>query len=105
MLLAPAGAAGSESWRSLRETYDPDVVVARETGRIEERRPGTRHELHADLALLLSTSGSTGSPKLVRLSRDNIVSNAEAIADYLGSAPTTAPPPRSRCTTATACRC
>src|SRR5688500_17517934 len=88
VLLAPAGAAGSESWRSLRETYDPDVVVAREThGRIEERRPGTRHQLHADLALLLSTSGSTGSPKLVRHSRDNIVSNAEAIADYLGLGP------------------
>ncbi|HET9422767.1 MAG TPA: AMP-binding protein, partial [Nocardioides sp.] len=88
VLLAPAGAATSESWRSLRESYDPDVVVARDTlGRIEERRPGTRHQLHADLALLLSTSGSTGSPKLVRLSRDNIVSNAEAIADYLGLGP------------------
>lgn len=41
-------------------------------------------DLHPDLALLLSTSGSTGSPKLVRLSADNITSNAEAIADYLG---------------------
>ena len=39
--------------------------------------------LHSDLALLMSTSGSTGSPKLVRLSHLNLVSNAEAIADYL----------------------
>ena len=39
--------------------------------------------LHSDLALLMSTSGSTGSPKLVRLSQRNLMSNAEAIADYL----------------------
>lgn len=40
--------------------------------------------LHPDLRLLLSTSGSTGSPKLVRLSQDNLDSNAAAIASYLG---------------------
>lgn len=34
-------------------------------------------------ALLLTTSGSTGSPKLVRLSQKNLRCNAEAIADYL----------------------
>ena len=35
------------------------------------RLPGrAERELHPDLALLLSTSGSTGSPKLVRLSHD-----------------------------------
>lgn len=39
--------------------------------------------LHKDLALLLTTSGSTGSPKLVRQSRKNIVSNARSIAEYL----------------------
>ena len=40
-------------------------------------------ELHSELAVLLTTSGSTGSPKLVRLSYDNIRSNAESIAEYL----------------------
>lgn len=40
-------------------------------------------EVHAELALLLTTSGSTGSPKLVRQSYKNIQSNAEAIAKYL----------------------
>ena len=40
-------------------------------------------ELHPDLALLLSTSGSTGSPKLVRLSRKNLTSNAISISKYL----------------------
>lgn len=41
------------------------------------------YPLHEDLALLLTTSGSTGSPKLVRQSYANIQSNAEAIAKYL----------------------
>jgi acyl-CoA synthetase (AMP-forming)/AMP-acid ligase II len=40
-------------------------------------------ELHPKLALLLTTSGSTGSPKLVRLTYDNIKSNALSIAEYL----------------------
>ncbi|MFG2169326.1 non-ribosomal peptide synthetase [Micromonospora chersina] len=65
--------------------YDPDVLIHRVDGElvVDERRPGTRHELHPDLALLLSTSGSTGSPKLVRLSSANLQANAEAIAEYL----------------------
>ena len=41
------------------------------------------HQLHPDLALLLTTSGSTGSPKLVRQSYANIQANAESIAEYL----------------------
>lgn len=36
-----------------------------------------------ELALLLTTSGSTGSPKLVRQSYGNIQANAESIAQYL----------------------
>lgn len=36
-----------------------------------------------DLLLCLTTSGSTGSPKLVRLSLENLKSNAESIAEYL----------------------
>lgn len=40
-------------------------------------------DLHEDLAILLTTSGSTGSPKLVRLSYSNLDSNAASIADYL----------------------
>lgn len=39
--------------------------------------------INDELALLLTTSGSTGSPKLVRQSYKNIKSNAEAIAEYL----------------------
>lgn len=39
--------------------------------------------LHEDLALLLTTSGSTGSPKFVRQSTENIASNTRSIAQYL----------------------
>lgn len=35
------------------------------------------------LALLLTTSGSTGSPKLVRLSKENLIDNAKSIVRYL----------------------
>lgn len=44
---------------------------------------GTRHEMNEDLALLLTTSGSTGSPKFVRQSYENVRINAEQIAEYL----------------------
>ncbi len=50
---------------------------------VHHRHRGGR-QLHDDLALLLSTSGSTGSPKLVRLSHENLIANAAVIAEYLG---------------------
>lgn len=40
-------------------------------------------EINPELQLCLTTSGSTGSPKLVRLSEKNLQSNAESIAEYL----------------------
>lgn len=39
---------------------------------------------HPDLAVLLPTSGSTGSPKMVRLTRRNLEANADAIVAALG---------------------
>ncbi|WP_349307002.1 AMP-binding protein [Rhodococcus sp. USK13] len=84
VLLAPGDkAAGADA---LIAAYRPDVVVRRDpSGRmaVEELHAGSAHVLHPDLALLLSTSGSTGSPKLVRLSHSNVQSNAESIAEYL----------------------
>jgi acyl-coenzyme A synthetase/AMP-(fatty) acid ligase len=49
------------------------------------------YSIHEDLALLLTTSGSTGSPKLVRQSYKNIISNACAIAEYLNISPNDRP--------------
>lgn len=43
--------------------------------------------INPDLLLCLTTSGSTGSPKWVRLSVENLKSNAEAIAEYLEITP------------------
>jgi acyl-CoA synthetase (AMP-forming)/AMP-acid ligase II len=77
LLLVP----GDRSYASTVAAYDPDVVI---DGRIEQRRPGTAHPVHPELALLLTTSGSTGSAKLVRLSHENLQANAESIAGYLG---------------------
>ncbi|TMR06884.1 long-chain fatty acid--CoA ligase [Nonomuraea turkmeniaca] len=42
---------------------------------------------HPDLAVLLATSGSTGNPKLVRLSRQAVLANAQAIATALSITP------------------
>ena len=52
---------------------------------------------HPELAVLLATSGSTGTPHFVRLSRRAVLANAHAIADVLAigpddAAPTTLPP-------------
>lgn len=47
-------------------------------------RPSTvSRPLYPELALLLTTSGSTGSPKLVRLSYANIRANTKSIVEYL----------------------
>jgi len=46
------------------------------------------HSLHPDLGLLLATSGSTGSVKLVRLSLKNLIANAASISQYLKITPT-----------------
>lgn len=41
------------------------------------------YPLYCELGLLLTTSGSTGSPKFVRQSYANILSNAQSIVSYL----------------------
>ncbi|WP_317932880.1 AMP-binding protein [Halioxenophilus sp. WMMB6] len=43
----------------------------------------TAHHLHPDLALLISTSGSTGSSKCVRIAYQSVQANSDAIAQYL----------------------
>ncbi|MBO6108207.1 MAG: AMP-binding protein [Eubacterium sp.] len=49
----------------------------------DELKKGIRPRLHPDLGLLMTTSGTTGSPKLVRQSKKNVYVNACAIDDYL----------------------
>jgi long-chain acyl-CoA synthetase len=42
-----------------------------------------KHSFHSDLALLLMTSGSTGSPVLVRISYENLIENSDSISKSL----------------------
>jgi long-chain acyl-CoA synthetase len=39
--------------------------------------------IHPKIKLLISTSGTTGSPKFVKLSEENLLSNANSICEYL----------------------
>ncbi len=43
----------------------------------------TESNIHPDIKILLSTSGTTGSPKFVKLSDENLYQNALSIIDYL----------------------
>ena len=87
VILAPAARADRpDPWLT---AHDPDIVLDADGSadhgglHVDIRRAGSAHQLHPDLAILLTTSGSTGSPRLVRLSHANVTSNAAAIADYL----------------------
>ena len=90
----------AQGLKFVAQTYSPEYVWSPKTGYAvsacaEETttfgayslvRTTTEHNdlpLYRDLGLLLSTSGSTGTGKYVRLSRNNLWSNAEAISSYL----------------------
>lgn len=93
----------SELLKNLLEVYRPDWVLREADAPVQngfapaweghgvrldhavKQRRGP--EPHPDLALLLSTSGSTGSEKLVRLSYSAIAANAGSIIDYLSLGP------------------
>lgn len=87
--------------KNLMEIYQPEYIWA-ETAKIGEIGGETiynyasyslqkmqydieveKPEINPELALCLTTSGSTGSPKFVRLSAKNVLANAESIAEYL----------------------
>ncbi|WP_433611537.1 AMP-binding protein [Dactylosporangium sp. CA-139114] len=60
----------------------PKSYQAVADGWVRETPPETAP--HPDLAVLLATSGSTGDPKLVRLSRRAVLANADSIIEALG---------------------
>lgn len=70
----------------LQETFQPDYTYRHEAGQdriVAQTASPDRKSYHPDLALLLSTSGSAGSAKLVRLSHGNLIANAQSIIEYL----------------------
>jgi acyl-CoA synthetase (AMP-forming)/AMP-acid ligase II len=69
----------------LADVFEANCIVDATSGSwTVEWRTRDVHDLHPDLSLLLSTSGSTGTQKMVKLSGLNISSNANSIAEYLG---------------------
>ena len=86
-----------EQLNDLIDIYSPKYIFSKKTfsnsiyslrAKVEEGHLFLRNKaldisIHKDLALLLTTSGSTGSPKLVKLTKENIKSNAESISEYL----------------------
>ncbi len=64
---------GFSAGNSIFELYDYELIKQNEED----------YPLAEELALLLTTSGSTGSPKYVKQSYSNILSNAESIIEYL----------------------
>jgi long-chain acyl-CoA synthetase len=71
------------SKQQLREAYNPRFEI--DFAAPDQLAVGSHGQVppHPSLALLLSTSGSTGSRKFVRLTLDNVRSNAVAIAGAL----------------------
>ncbi len=67
------------------QTYRPGFVIkGQEVTELTEHQVLREHDaIHPDLGLLLSTSGSTGAQKLVRLSYDNLQANCDSIVAYL----------------------
>jgi acyl-CoA synthetase (AMP-forming)/AMP-acid ligase II len=80
------GRVPSELSEALIDHYRPAFVLRSPDGRtpLVQKGPGGGVEVAADLLVLLSTSGTTGSPKLARLSTGNIESHSESISQYLG---------------------
>ncbi len=84
-VLMGAGDGGAHLQRII-DTYEPDARFRKVDGRWvgECSLRHVQRSLHPDLAVLLSTSGSTGAAKLVRLSHAAVEANAKSIAEYLG---------------------
>lgn len=60
-----------------------EVVCSEYDYSLFETKYKKEYALYSELGLLLTTSGSTGSPKFVRQSYANILSNAQSIVSYL----------------------
>jgi acyl-coenzyme A synthetase/AMP-(fatty) acid ligase len=68
---------------SANQFHESNIVFSYENYSLVRFEKNTPPHLNDNLALLLTTSGSTGSPKLVRISYDNLNANASSIAKYL----------------------
>jgi len=67
----------------LNKFTNSDILYIFNNYNLIKRNKWEKYNFKKELALLLTTSGSTGSPKLVKLSYKNIESNAFSIIKYL----------------------
>lgn len=72
---------------SLAQQFQANVLLPASAQTQPQRLAAEAPVMHPSLSVLLSTSGSTGSPKCVRLSTNNVGSNAQSIATYLDITP------------------
>ncbi len=77
---------------NLEQIYSPSFIYDPESSAIEGYskydtnlfyKSTPTPQFHPELKLMLSTSGTTGSPKFVKLSENNLIENALSIIDYL----------------------
>lgn len=72
---------------NIERIYQPSLIYKHQNNKYElSHHPEKTHgqiDYPPELAVLLSTSGTTGSAKLVKLSSDNINANANSIIQYL----------------------
>lgn len=97
-LLEPNGT--QDAIDRLTNVYQPGIILTTDSSKLSsgytlvDSLPDSSYQiyrssqsptstLHPDLAVLLPTSGSTGNPKLVRLTQANLRANAASIAEYL----------------------
>lgn len=70
--------------KTLRENFvDCEEILSTENYFLLSTGDRNFYKLNDELALLMTTSGSTGSPKFVRQSYKNILSNTKSIIEYL----------------------
>lgn len=67
----------------MRQKFETYTEVYQDRGYILLKTGLVPYPMYEELALLLTTSGSTGSPKLVKQSYRNLESNTKSIVEYL----------------------
>ncbi len=81
-------AASAKQNQDIIFNYQPNIIInAKNDQLVIAENNNAKIDLHRDLSLLLATSGSTGSPKLVKLSSQNIYANTTSIIEYLSIKP------------------
>ncbi|MGB7268890.1 MAG: AMP-binding protein [Albidovulum sp.] len=85
ILVAPGA---SQPDTDIARRYKPNVVLGMSGDKcVLTPTDAGPADMHPDLRLLLSTSGTTGDPRLVRLSAEAVDANAGSIAQYLDLQP------------------